>query len=107
MVKTHREELFERLGKPMDWSPSLQELADATGVPKAALQTIHNRGVGAWKTNPQSVRLAGSFKKDPTAPRTARLGKEQWGRARIYSFLNRGKAFYTADKDIATKYNLT
>jgi hypothetical protein len=107
MPKTHREELLEKLGKDPNWSPSLHELSEAAGVPKAALQSVYNRGVGAWKTNPQSVRLKGSFAKDPTAPRTARLGKEQWGYARVYSFLNRGKTFHTADADIARKYKLT
>jgi hypothetical protein len=106
-MKTHREQLFKKLGKPISWSPSLSELSDETGVPKAALQAVYNRGIGAWKTNPESVRLLGSFKKDATAPRSARLSKEQWAMARVYSFLNHGKTFKTADADIAEKFKLT
>lgn len=103
MVKTHREQLFEKLGKPLDWSPSLHDLSEATKVPLKILKEVEKRGVGAWKTNPQSIRLKGSYQKDPTAPRSARLGKEQWARARLYSFLNKGKTFYTADRDLALK----
>jgi len=105
-MKTHREQLFNKLGKPLTWSPSLAELSAETGVPTRALQAVYNRGIGAWKTNPESVRLLGTFKKDATAPRSARLSKEQWAYARVYSFLNHGKTFYTTDLDIADKFDL-
>jgi hypothetical protein len=107
-TKTHREEVFEKLGKPLDWHPSLKELAKETNLPLKALQEVYNRGVGAWKTNPTSVRLKGTFEKNysPSIPRQARLGKEQWGFARTYSFINKGKTFETADADIAKKYQI-
>jgi hypothetical protein len=77
-------------------------------VPIEALQEVYNRGIGAWKSNPQSVRLK-DFSKNPNMakyPRSARLTKEQWAYARVYSFLDKGTTFFTTDKDIATKYNI-
>lgn len=68
------------------------------------LQEVYNRGIGAWKSNPTSVRIQGSFAKNPDMgryPRSARLPKEQWAMARVYSFLDRGKTYWTADADLA------
>jgi hypothetical protein len=78
-------------------------------VPLEALNEIYKRGVGAWKNNLGSVRLKKDFSKNPNTsqyPRSARLGKDQWAMARIYSFLDKGKTYYTADADIAKKYNI-
>ena len=99
---------FKRLHNlPEDETLSLSQIARLSGMPRSALQEVYNRGVGAWKTNPESVRLKGSFSKDPSAPRSARLGKEQWAFARVYSFvMKRPTTFKGADKDIAEKYNL-
>ena len=98
---THRQRFLRRVGLPDSAHPSLSEVARLSGYPQSVLQQVYNRGIGAWKTNPQSVRLLGSFKKDPTAPRSARLPKEMWAMARVYSFVDRGKTFYTADADLA------
>jgi len=105
-MKTHREKVLTRLGLSLDEGHGIPDLAKATGIPAIALQEVYNRGIGAWKTNPESVRLKGSFKKDPSAPRSAKLGKEQWAMARVYSFIDRGKTFKTADSDLAEKYNV-
>jgi hypothetical protein len=101
--------VLKALGLPKDTSLSLKELAEHTNLPVEALQEVYNRGVGAWKTNISSVRLKKDFSKNPNLaqyPRAARLGKEQWAYARTYSFVNKGKTFYTADADIARKYNI-
>ena len=91
----------------IDTDLSLSDISKLSGFPIAALQEVYNRGIGAWKTNPESVRLKGSFKKDPSAPRSAKLGKEQWAMARVYSFvMKRATTFGGSDKDIATKYKL-
>jgi hypothetical protein len=85
----------------------MEELARMTGVALADLKEVYDRGRGAWKTNPSSVRLKKDFSKNPDMgryPRSARLTAEQWGMARLYSFLDQGKTFYTADQDIARKY---
>lgn len=84
---THRESFLKKKGLP-DKSYSLKELSDASGVKVTILRQVYNRGIGAYKTNPQSVRLQGSFKKNVKAPMSMKLSKEQWAMARVYSFLD-------------------
>jgi hypothetical protein len=108
-MPTHREHVLRALGLPLNTHLSLEELAEKTDLPLEALQEIYNRGTGAWKTNISSVRLKKDFSKNPDTkkyPRSARLGKEAWSFARVYSFINKGKTFYTADSDIAKKYRI-
>jgi site-specific DNA-cytosine methylase len=62
-ARTHRENVLEELGLE-DKGYSLKELADASGVSKSILQKVYNRGIGAYKSNPQSVRMKGTFKKN-------------------------------------------
>jgi hypothetical protein len=81
-------------GIPIDQSLSLTEVAKLSGMPRAALQEVYNRGIGAYKTNPESVR-----------PQVQ--SKEQWAFGRTYSFVMRRKTtFGGADKDIAKKYGI-
>lgn len=84
---THREHVLEELGLDEDGHP-LDELAEASGIPEDTLQQVYNRGIGAYKTNPTSVRMKGSFKKGVDAPMSKKLSKEQWAMARVYSFLD-------------------
>ena len=51
---------------------SLSEIAKFTGYKLSGLKTIFNKGIGAFKTNPASVR--------PTVS-----SAEQWAQARVYS----------------------
>jgi hypothetical protein len=106
MVVTHRQSVLKKLGLPETTRLSVEELAHYTKLPVKALQEVYNRGIGAWKTNPESVRLKGSFKKDPSAPRSMKLGKEQWAMARTYAFTDKGPSFYGADADIAKRYGI-
>jgi DNA adenine methylase len=84
---THKEDVLEELDLP-DVGHSVADLAKASGVPLSTLQEVYNRGIGAYKTNPTSVRMKGSFKKGVDAPMSQKLSKEQWAMARVYSFLN-------------------
>jgi hypothetical protein len=52
------------------------------------LQQVYNRGIGAYKTQPSSVRMKGSFKKGVNAPMALKLSPQQWAYARVYSFLD-------------------
>jgi len=100
-------EFKKKHGLSVDETLSLADISRLSGFPRPALQEVYNRGIGAYKTNPESVRLQGSFKKDASAPRSARLSKEQWAMARVYSFvMKRQSTFGGADKDIASKYKL-
>jgi predicted ABC-type ATPase len=60
-------------------SHSLEEVSKDTGVSMKGLQQIYNKGIGAYKTNPSSVR--------PTV-----TSKEQWAMARVYSAVMGGDA---------------
>jgi hypothetical protein len=52
---------------------------------------VYNRGIGAYKTQPASVRMKGTFKKNVDAPMSQKLSKENWAYARVYSYLNGSK----------------
>jgi len=74
---------------------SLEEIAKLSGMPKAALQEVFDKGVGAYKTNPSSVRPSVN-------------SPEQWAFGRVYSFVMKRKStFGGVDKHIAEKYNIT
>jgi hypothetical protein len=84
---THRENVLKKW-KLEDKPYSLKELSEITAVPEKTLQEVYNRGIGASKTQPKSIRLKGSFVKNVDAPASKKLSKEQWAFARVYSFLD-------------------
>jgi len=63
---------------------SLEEKAKATGVPLKAIKASYNRGMAAWRTGHR-----------PGAT------EQQWGYARVHSFLLCGKTYHTTDSDLA------
>jgi len=83
---THREKVLRRYG--LKEGQSIAELSKASGVSLSVLKEVYKRGIGAYKTNPTSVRMKGSFKKGVNAPMSQKLSKEQWAMARVYSFLD-------------------
>jgi hypothetical protein len=85
---THRENFLRKHGLDTGNSYSLAQLANLSGVSRTVLQQVYNRGIGAYKGNPTSVRMKGSFKKGVDAPMAMKLSKEQWAMARVYSFLD-------------------
>jgi len=86
MPKTHKQKVLRKYGLP-DTGHSLAELSKVSGYSRHTLQEVYNRGIGAYKTNPSSVRMKGTFEKGP-APMSQKLSKEQWAMARVYSFLD-------------------
>lgn len=103
MVLTNKEKFNIKYGKPRQASNSLSEIVKLTGISKSILEEVKRRGMGAHKTNPQSVRLK-SGKKDPSAPISKKMTAEQWGIARVYSFVMNGKTRKTADADLWRKH---
>lgn len=79
MVVTYKNKFNAKYGFPKDEAHSIAEVAKITGYKKSGLETIFDKGVGAFKTNPGSVRPS---VKSP----------EQWAMARIYSAVMGGKA---------------
>lgn len=95
-------------GLPEDTSLSLEDLSALTGVPTEALQIVYNRGIGAHKAPgggvSKSVRLNTGEKFYGNVPASARMPKERWAAARVYSFLMMGKTYKTTDSDVAEHY---
>ncbi len=87
-MPTHRQNVLKRYGLKESESFSIRQLSSITKVPVATLVEVYNRGIGAYKTNPESVRLKGSYVKGVDAPMKYKLSKEQWAMARVYSFLD-------------------
>jgi hypothetical protein len=88
-------EFKKKHGVPISQGLSLTEIAKLSKMPLKALQEVYNKGVGAYKTNPESVRPQ---VKSP----------EQWALARVYSFvMRRATTFGGADKHIREKYNIS
>lgn len=94
MPVINSKEFKKKHGIDPDESLSVAEIAKLSGFPKPALQEVYNRGIGAYKTNPESVR-----------PQVK--SKEHWAYSRLYSFVMKRKStFEGADKDIKEKYKL-
>ena len=91
----------------MQYSPGLVAKSIESDIPIRALQEVYNRGIGAWKTNPASVRLM-SGEKNYSTSRAGKMSKEQWANARVNAFIEKRKTvYYGADDDVRRKYNLT
>lgn len=104
---TNRTAFLRKHGLPADTSLSLHEIASYARMPVGALRKVYAKGLGAYHTNPESVRLKGSFKKDPSAPLSQKLSAPAWAMARVYAFVMRTKkVFHGADKHIAEEYHL-
>jgi len=85
MVETYKNKFNKKYKQPKDKSNSLADISKLTGYKKAGLQTIFNKGVGAFKSNPSSVR------KNVKSP-------EQWAMARVYAAVNPQSKAYKIDK---------
>lgn len=78
-MATYKQKFNKKYGFDKDEPHSIAEIAKITGYKKSGLETIFNKGVGAFKTNPASVRPS---VKSP----------EQWAMGRVYSAVMGGKA---------------
>lgn len=108
MARTHRSRWNVRHGFPPEASHSIGHVAKYAGLPIATLRKVYNRGIGAYTTNPTSVRLRGSYAKNATAPLSARLGPQQWAMARVYAFVNKletGRLNH--DADLVPRFEIT
>ncbi len=106
-MSTNREKFLRKHGLSKDASLSLLEIASLSKVPLQAIDEVYRRGLGAHKTNPESVRVRGTFVKDPKVPISQKLSAQQWGFARVYAFVMRTKpVYFGADNDIRLKFGL-
>ena len=86
-VTTWKNKYNKKYGYPKNESHSLKEISKDTGVSMKGIRQIYNKGIGAYKTNPSSVR--------PNV-----TSKEQWAYARVYSSVMGGKASKVDDKEL-------
>ena len=85
-IKTKSSKYTLRWYKKHPNAKSLKEKSEASGVPLKYIKEVYNRGMAAWRTGHR-----------PGAT------EQQWGYARVHSFLLKGKTYYTTDSDIAKK----
>tara|TARA_R110000824_G_scaffold113652_1_gene263486 strand:+ start:778 stop:1050 length:273 start_codon:yes stop_codon:yes gene_type:complete len=85
MVLTYKQKYNKKYKFKKDEDHSLKDISKTTGYKLSGLQTIYNKGVGAYKTNPSSVR--------PNVK-----SKEQWAMARVYASINPKSKAYKIDK---------
>jgi len=83
-VSTRKSSYTSRFTKKYPGAKSLAQKAKATGVPESVLRKVYNRGMAAWRTGHR-----------PGAT------QQQWGYARVHSFLTCGKTYRTTDSDLA------
>jgi len=65
-------------------SKSLKEKSKITGIPLSIIKIVYNKGLAAWRTGHR-----------PGA------NMQQWGHARVNSFILKGKTYHTVDKYLA------
>ncbi len=75
MPRTYKQQFNKKYGQKLEQPNSLKDISKLTGYKLSGLQTIFEKGKGAYKTNPQSVRPS---VKSP----------EQWAFARVYAAVN-------------------
>ena len=85
-VKTRKSSYTKSWNRRFPQAKSLEARSAATGVPLRFIKESYNRGMAAWRTGHR-----------PGAT------QQQWGYARVSSFLLCGKTYQTTDSDIARK----
>ncbi len=82
---TYKQKFNRKYKQPLNQSNSLSQISKLTGYKRSGLQTIYNKGVGAYRSNPGSVR--------PSV-----RSPEQWAMARVYASVNKSSKAYKIDK---------
>ena len=82
-VKTKKSRYTDSWKSKFPNAISLEQKSKVTGVPLKYIRQCYNRGMAAWRTGHR-----------PGAT------EQQWGYARVHSFLLRGKTYHTTDSDI-------
>tara|TARA_R110000782_G_scaffold53959_1_gene114372 strand:- start:1201 stop:1476 length:276 start_codon:yes stop_codon:yes gene_type:complete len=85
MVRTYKQQFNSKYKQPLGKPNSLKDISRLTGYDIKGLRIIFNKGKGAYKSNPQSVRP------NVTSP-------EQWAYARVYASVNPKSKAYKIDK---------
>ena len=84
---TFKQDFNKKYNQPLNKASGLNDIAKLTKIKKSILQKVYNRGIGAAKNNPQSVRSKSGEKKPGGFSANNRMSKEQWAIARVYGFV--------------------
>jgi hypothetical protein len=103
-MTTNKNKFNTKYGFPKDTGHSKAEISRLTGIPISILNKVYDRGLGARKSNPESVRSASTGKKVGGKSLKGKMSGNAWGFGRIYSFIMKQKGTWSgADKDLADK----
>ena len=103
-MSSNKNKFNKKYGFKLDEGHSKSEISRITGIPRSILDQVFDRGVGARKTNPESVRSATTGKKVGGRSLKGKMSAEQWGYGRVYSFVMKQPGTWgRADKDLAEK----
>ncbi len=83
MTLTYKQKFNRKYKQPLNQSNSLSQISKLTGYKRSGLQTIYNKGVGAFKT---------------AGPSRPNMTKESWAQARVYASVNKSSKAYKIDK---------
>lgn len=73
-MSTNKNKFNKKFGFDKDKSQSKASLSSLTGISRKDIDEIFNRGIGAFRTNPSSVR-------------SNVKSEEQWAYGRVYAFI--------------------
>ncbi len=104
MVLTNKQKFNKKYKQPLATSNSIADIARLSKISKSILQKVFNRGVGARKTNPESVRSVKDGKKRGGKSLAGKMSAEQWGMARVYGFVMKNPKQVAAGKPDADLY---
>ena len=86
-MTTFKNKFNLKYGFDKDENHSLYELSKITNIKLSIINNAYNRGVGAWKSNPKSVRSLDGSKSKEGFSKSNRMTAEQWGLGRVYSLI--------------------
>lgn len=86
MGLTHKQSFNLRHGYAINTAHSIEEIARISKIKIRVLRIVFARGVGAYRTNPASVR-----------PHIR--SEDEWAQARVYSFVNKIESGATLNHD--------
>jgi hypothetical protein len=81
MVLTNKQKFNKMYKQDKEQANSKEDISRLTKIPIKFLNDVYDNGIGAWETNPSSVRKIKGVK----------LPKEAWAMARVYAFVVKRK----------------
>ena len=81
MVLTNKQKFNKKYSQPLNQANSKEDISRLTKIPIKFLDEVFSRGEGAWKSNPESVRVIKGKK----------LSSVQWAYGRLYAFIVKRK----------------